>query len=509
MAGTASTRVREVLPAYTSSPAEARTRRETGQARSHWTVVATVCVGATMAALDASIVNVAMPTLRSAFRRPVAEVEWVALAYLLVLASLLTVFGRLGDLLGRGRIYITGFALFGLASAACGLAPTLGTLIAARAVQAIGASMMQSNSIALITAATPPRQRGRAIGVQGAAQATGLAIGPVAGGWLLSHAGWQWLFYVNVPIALLGIALGLRFLPLHRAKQGRLRFDYPGAALFAMAAFAGLLALSQGGEWGWHSSATIVAGLAALAALAGFVWHEQRTAEPLVDLRLFTRPAIALGNLTGLLSYLLLYGTLFLVPFLLEDQRGLEPQAVGLLLAPVPLGLSLAAPLGGWLSDRLGPRALTAAGMTLGALAVTALAFQGGHSPPLLAAELALLGAGMGLFTPPNNSAVMGAAPAGALSVVGGLLNLTRSLGMSLGVALAGTLFTARLAAHTGSLDAASAHAAAYRDSFLALAALAALATLLSLFRTGGAGEASTPAEHEERRKALAASMAE
>ncbi len=504
-----SARLRQLHAAYASPPAAAWPRGMTAQAPSHWTVVATVCVGATMAALDASIVNVAMPTLRTEFRRPVAEVEWVALAYLLVLASLLTVFGRLGDLLGRGRIYVTGFALFGLASAVCGLAPSLGALIAARAVQAVGASMMQSNSIALITAATPPQQRGRAIGVQGAAQATGLAIGPVAGGWLLSHAGWQWLFYVNVPIALLGIVLGLRFLPLRRAQQERLRFDYLGAALFAVAAFAGLLALSQGGEWGWRSGATIVAGLATLAALAGFVWREQRTAEPLVDLRLFTQPTIALGNFTGLLSYLLLYGTLFLVPFLLEDQRGLEPQAVGLLLAPVPLGLSLAAPLGGWLSDRLGPRALTATGMALGALAVAALAFQGGHSPLLLAVELALLGTGMGLFTPPNNSSVMGAAPPGALSVVGGLLNLTRSLGMSLGVALAGTLLTARLAAYTGALDAASAHAAAYRDSLLALAGLAALAALLSLFRTGGAGGTGTPAGREERREALAASMAE
>lgn len=505
----ASIRVRPRHPAYISSSAAARPRSVTAPARSHWTVVGTVCVGATMAALDASIVNVAMPTLRNAFRRPVAEVEWVALAYLLVLASLLTVFGRLGDLLGRGRVYVTGFALFGLASAACGLAPSLPVLIAARAVQAIGASMMQSNSIALITAATPPRQRGRAIGVQGAAQATGLAVGPVAGGWLLSHAGWQWLFYVNVPIALLGIVLGLRFLPMRWVQQGRLRFDYPGAALFATAAFAGLLALSQGGEWGWHSRATIAAGLAALAALAGFVWREHHTPEPLVDLRLFTHPTIALGNFTGLLSYLLLYGTLFLVPFLLEDQRGLEPQTVGLLLAPVPLGLSLAAPLGGWLSDRLGPRALTTAGMALGALAVGALAFQGGHSPLLLAAELALLGTGMGLFTPPNNSSVMGAAPPGALSVVGGLLNLTRSLGMSLGVALAGTLLTARLAAYALATDSALAHAAAYRDSFLALAALAALAAFLSLFRTGGASDTGTPVQREERREALAASMAE
>jgi EmrB/QacA subfamily drug resistance transporter len=492
---------------YSPPRARALAQQAGATARSHWTVVATVCVGATMAALDASIVNVAMPTLRAVFQRPVAEVEWVALAYLLVLASLLTIFGRLGDLLGRSRIYLAGFAVFGLASAACGLAPSLGVLIAARAVQAIGASMMQSNSIALITAATPPQQRGRAIGIQGAAQATGLAIGPVAGGWLLSHAGWQWLFYVNVPIALLGIALGLRFLPVqqHR-RQGRLCFDYLGAALFATAAFAGLLALSQGSEWGWQSTATMTAGAAALVALAGFLWYERRAAEPLVDLRLFTHPTIALGNLTGLLSYLLLYGTLFLVPFLLQDQRGLEPQVVGLLLAPVPLGLSLAAPLGGWLSDRLGPRVLTTAGMALGALAVTALAFQEGRPLGLLALALALLGVGMGLFTPPNNSSVMGAAPSSSLSVVGGLLNLTRSLGMSLGVALAGTLLVARLAAYAGASDPAQAHAAAYRDSFLALATLAALAALLSLLRAGGA-----PARHEGQRRheALAAGMAE
>jgi EmrB/QacA subfamily drug resistance transporter len=468
--------------------------------RYRWLVVGTVCVGAFLGQLDASIASLVLPTLEDVFQAPVAAIEWVALAYLLTLAALVVPIGRLADLLGRKTLYATGFVIFIVGSALCGLAPSLGWLIAARVLQAVGAAMLQANSVAIIAAAARPHELGRAIGIQGAAQAVGLAVGPSLGGLLIAALGWQWVFLIAVPFGIVGATLGWLVLPVTvhtpRAEAEAERFDWLGAVLCAPSIALMLLALSYGNVWGWTSPRLIAVTTAAALLLAGFLMAERWARFPLVDLRLFRQRVFSAGIAAGLLSYAVLFGSLFLLPFDLQRIRGYGPAETGLLLSPIPIALGLVAPFGGIIADRVGSRPLTVAGMSVAATALLGLALAPTAPLPVALALLGLLGAGVGLFTPANNSAIMGSAPPYRRGVASGLLNMTRSLGTSLGVAAIGTLLGLRLAARLGhpvqsTLDVpAGALGAAIREVLIVLAVFAVLTALLSLAR----GSEVTPA---------------
>jgi EmrB/QacA subfamily drug resistance transporter len=461
--------------------------------------VGTVCIGAFMGQLDASIAQLVLPTLETAFHARLALVSWVALAYLLTLASTLPIFGRLADMVGRKLLYTAGFVLFIAGSALCGFAPSLWFLIGARVFQAIGAGLLQANSVAIITAAAGPARRGRAIGLQGAAQAIGLSAGPAVGGLLIQSLGWRWVFWINVPAGLLGAALGWFVLPQTQGLSRDRRFDWRGAVLLAPALTALLLALSEGRIWGATSPEFVACAAGGALLLALFVRHERTAASPLVDLQLFRARAFTTGNVAGLLSYALLFGVFFLLPFALERGRALSPLDAGLLLTAIPLALGVMALLSGALSDRVGARPLTVSGMLLAAVALAGLAWDmRAVALPALVAALAAFGTGQGLFTAPNNSAIMGAAPEERLGVAGGVLNVTRSLGTSLGVALAATVLSWRLASHAGHAE-STADAprglllAAMHDTLLLFAALALVAAAVSLYPSLGRSFANGP----------------
>ncbi|MBX5492191.1 MAG: MFS transporter [Chloroflexi bacterium] len=456
-----------------------------------WLVVGTVCVGAFLGQLDASIASLVLPTLEDVFQAPVAAVEWVALAYLLTLAALLVPVGRLADLMGRKLLYSAGFVVFSLGSALCGLAPSLGWLIACRVLQAVGAALLQANSVAIITAAVRRRELGRAVGIQGAAQAVGLAVGPSVGGLLIAALGWQWVFYIAVPFGLAGALLGWLVLPVtvHEPQAEAERFDWRGAGLFGATIVLALLALTYGNLWGWTSPRLVATAGSALALLALFLVAERRARFPLVDLGLFRQRVFSAGIAAGLLSYAVLFGSLYLLPFELQRLLGHGPAETGLLLSPIPIAIGLLAPLGGLLADRVGPRTPTVAGMVLAGGALLGLALAPGAPLALVLGLLGLLGAGLGVFTPANNSAIMASAPPRRRGVAAGLLNMTRSLGTSLGVATVGTLLQVLLAARLGhpassTLDVpADALQLAFQEILVVLAAVAALAALLSAAR--------------------------
>ncbi|MGH3491883.1 MAG: DHA2 family efflux MFS transporter permease subunit [Sciscionella sp.] len=406
----------------------------------HWLVVATVCVGAFMGQLDASVVTVAFPTLQRELGAGLGAVEWVALSYLLVLVSSVTAIGRFADMVGRKLLYTYGFAVFTLASVACAMAPNLLTLDAFRVVQAVGAAMLQANSVALIATSMPREELGRGIGVQGAAQALGLALGPTVGGLLIALGGWRLIFYVNVPAGALGLLLGWFLLPRSRELQRRTPFDWSGLVAFVPAIGALLAALSLGRELGFGSPTIL--GLFGLAVLAGaaFLRIQQRATHPMVDLRLFRQVPFSAGIASGLLSYAVLFGVLFVVPFLFEGAFGLNTAGSGLLLTALPAALGVTAPLAGRLADRLGARPLTVTGMVLTAAGLLLAAF-GMLGVPGSAVALVIMGVGLGLFTPPNNAAIMGSAPRAQSGAAGGLLNMTRGIGTALGVALAALVY--------------------------------------------------------------------
>ncbi len=453
-----------------------------GPPNAHWLVVGTVCIGAFMGQLDASIVTLAFPALRHDFGASIGAVEWVALAYLLTLVAVVPAVGRVADMAGRKLLYTYGFVVFSVASVACGFAPNLPALDALRVVQAIGAAMLQANSVALITLAMPRGMLGRGIGVQGAAQAVGLALGPTLGGLLIGLGGWRLIFFVNGPVGLLGTLAGWFLLPRTRQRAARVRFDWTGLVVFAPATAALLLALSQAERRGLGSGLVIGLLVAASVGLAGFVLRERRAQNPMIDLGLFRRPAFAAGITSGLLSYLVLFGVLFATPFFLEAYDRLRPEQAGLALTALPVALAAAAPVAGRLADKLGARPPTVAGMvaTAGALVLASVAHGSAWA---VVGGLALAGVGLGLFTPANTAAIMGAAPATHAGSAGGVLNMTRGVGTSLGVAVTALVFSGA----AGAAGTASAHGAArgFVVAMLVLAGVALGAAVIASTRTG------------------------
>jgi EmrB/QacA subfamily drug resistance transporter len=409
-------------------------------ATAHWApglVVGTVCVGAFLGQLDASIVSLALPAIGRDLGAGSARTEWVALCYLLTLVALVAPIGRLADSIGRKLLYTYGFGVFALASLACALAPDLVVLDVSRVVQAVGAAMLQANSVALIATAVPRRLLGRAVGIQGAAQAVGLALGPAAGGLLLEVGSWRLLFLLSVPAGLFGVVTGWFFLPRSRDLAARRPVDLPGLALFvpAVALLMALLSLATRSE---PAPLLAALGLASAVLAAVFVRHARRAAAPLLDLALFRCRAFSTGLAGALLSYTAMFGLLFTAPLALGSRYHLPAGRAGLVLTLLPVALGLTAPLAGRLADRFGPRVVTAAGLAVAGAGLAVIAVAAPGLGPF-SVVLAGIGVGLGLFTPANNASVLAAVPARDSGAAAGILNMTRGLGTALGIA-AGTL---------------------------------------------------------------------
>jgi EmrB/QacA subfamily drug resistance transporter len=446
-----------------------------------WLTVAAVCVGAFMGQLDASIVTVALPTLQRTFHAGVGAVTWVGLSYLLVLVATVVAVGRLADMWGRKLLYVYGFAVFIIGSALCGLAPGLGWLIAFRGLQAVGAALLQANSVAIIVLAVPTPDLGKAIGIQGASQAVGLALGPTVGGFLLAAGGWRLIFLVTVPFGVLGMIAGVLLIPRSRDLQEPTPFDWPGFALFFVAVVALFAGISFGNTRGWTSPSILLLLVGGAGVACAFVRRERRCAHPMLDLQLFGRSRFSAGISSGLLSYLVMFGVLFLVPFYLERGVGLGSGPAGVELMVMPVALGITAPVAGRFADRVGARRLTVAGMMTVAGALVTLALL---RPPTGAflMLLALVGVGMGLFTPPNNAAIMGSVPPAQSGVASGVLNMTRGVGTALGLAVTGLVFDQ---AGGGSLVSPQVDHA-FSVTALVLAVVAAAAGLIAGVRGGG-----------------------
>ena len=461
-----------------------------------WFAVGAVSFGAFMGQLDASIVTVAFPALQRQFCTGLASVQWVTLAYLLVLTALLVPAGRWSDRVGRKLMYLYGFVLFAGASAACGLAPSLGALIALRVVQAAGAALLQANSVALVVTSVPARTRRAALGVQAAAQAIGLASGPVIGGLLVATAGWRWVFFLNVPVGVLAVLAGVYLLPRTRGAAGQLLAgqspvgrspagqsaagpapadrrgtDLGGTALLATATTAGLLAISA--LSGLGAPAWTAAVLAAVAVLTGttLLRHERRVAAPMLDLRAMAASGTGSALLGALCAYLVLFGPLVLFPQVVTAQGG-SAESAGLLLTALPAGFGVAAAF----ADRLLPagwsnRRRCLLGGAVVAASAAALAVPAPHAVSVVL--LGLLGIGLGIYTPANNAEIMAAVPARDAAAAGGMVNMTRGTGTALGVAVV------TLGLHAGAL--LRSPQAGLALSMAALAAVAVLGTVAAL----------------------------
>ena len=445
-----------------------------------WLVLVAIGTSTFMTALDTSVVNTVLPVINRSFSSQIATIQWVVTIYLLVVSGLLLSFGRLGDLRGHKPVFLSGFGIFIVSSALCGLAPSAGTLIGFRGLQAFGAAMLAANSPAILTKSFPANQRGQALGLQATMTYLGLTVAPSIGGWLTDWFSWRAVFYINLPVGLAAFLLSWRFIPLDEGTKNAERFDLSGALLFMAGLIALLLGLNQGSEWGWTSAPILILFFTAALFLTVFIFIEKRQAYPMLDLSLFRKRLFTTSTAAALFNYMALFSILFLMPFYLLQGRGLNPSQAGIILTAQPIVMALIAPLSGTLSDRIGTRLPAVLGMVILAASLFLLSRLGPTTPfTLVALLLGLAGLGTGTFISPNNSALMGSAPRHRQGIAAGILATARSVGMVLGVGLAGAIFTTILAV---SQSETSLYAAT-KASFLVACGIASLGAITAFIR--------------------------
>ncbi|HEX6947474.1 MAG TPA: MFS transporter [Acidimicrobiia bacterium] len=426
---------------------------ETGEAVDYsrkWLVMTAVVAGILLATIDSSIVNIAFPTLVQDLDTTFNVIQWVSLAYLLTNATFTLGIGRLGDVVGKKRLYVAGFVIFTTASALCGFAPTVAWLIGFRALQALGAVLIMALGSAILVEAFPPQERGKALGFVGSAVSIGIITGPALGGVIISSFGWRPIFLVNIPIGIAGTWLALRNVPQKPPVAGQ-RLDIPGTVLLSVALLSLSSAVTLGQDLGF-ASPPILAGFVAFAVLVlAFVRVELRNPSPMIELRLFRNPMLTVSVISGFLAFACLSVTFLLMPFYLEEILGLQVGFVGLLLGVQPLVMGLVAPVSGTLSDRIGIRRLTLIGLSLQLVALLVFrTFTVDTTPAQFLLFAIPLGLGLGIFQSPNNSAIMGSVPPAYMGLGGGIMTLTRLLGITTGVAVLGSVWAANVAGQLG-----------------------------------------------------------
>lgn len=453
-----------------------------------WLTLGTVAVGIFMAVLDSSMVNIALPAITQGLGTDLSTVQWVVTAYLLTITSLLLSFGRLADIVGRKPVYVAGFTIFTIASGLCGLAQSIEQLILLRAVQGAGAAMTMAISPAITAAAFPPTERGKALGINATVVALGASLGPTLGGLLLNVMDWRVVFFARVPIGVAGVLLAALVLRERFHPGQRQRFDLAGAAVLSMALSALLLGMNRGQQEGWGSPLAIGLFLSFVVLMAAFVALEMRVRQPMLELTLFRSRVFAAANASAMFSFTASSGPIFLMPFFLTGVMGYDPARTGLLMTASPIAIALVGPASGWLSDRVGSRWLSSAGLAITCLGLLLLSGLGPGATDLeVMGRLAVMGMGGGMFQSPNNSAIMGSVSRARLGIASGMLATMRNLGMAMGVAVAGAVYATQyghyLDAQTGNMDQVAASLAAFHDAYLAGAVFAFVGVFTSLVR--------------------------
>ncbi len=450
-----------------------------------WVALGALGLSSLLAAIANSSVATILPVLQKDLGTDLPTIGLTLTAYQIATASLLLTFGRLGDLRGHRAIYLTGVAVFSLASGACGLAPNAAVLIGARVVQAIGAAMLISTNVAILTGIFPARLYGLVLGLFSLATYLGMSGGPIVAGVLADSLGWRSVFLLNVPSGAVMLALALRFVPRDAPATGGGRFDRAGAVTFTLALAALIVGLEEGSTWGWTSPPILMMGLGAVVLSTAFVMIESRLSGPMLDLGLFRRRAFSIATATSVLNYIGVSATAFLLPYYLIHGRGLTPTQAGLYLSAQPVAQVLAAPLSGALSDRIGARFLSTAGMAGFALGLALLARLGPETPlGEVTVALVVAGLGTGTFISPNSSAMMHAAPRERHGTASGVQSTARYVGMALGVSTATAAVTSVTGA-AGSLGSPEALFPAISLGFVIAASLAAIGAAASAVRTG------------------------
>jgi EmrB/QacA subfamily drug resistance transporter len=433
----------ENLKGTTSNRARSGLR---GRFEYKWIALSVTTIGALMAAIDGTIVILALPDMLVKLHADLIEMIWVIMGYILVSTVFLLTFGRVADMFGRVRMYNLGFVVFTVGSALCGFSQNATQLISFRLVQGAGAAMMMVNSVAILTEVFPPHERGRALGLNAITWSFGGVFGPILGGIILTAADWRWIFFINVPIGIFGAVWGYRALKEMSKRTSGERFDPIGAVSFSLALTALLIALTLGIEYSWTSVPIVSLFGVFLVMLAVFFWWEQRARNPVLDLSLFKDRVYNFSVSAAMMQALAMFAVNFLIVFYLQGVRGYDALTAALLLIPLPVLTSIVAPFGGLVADRIGARIPATIGLLIQSLALGWFLQITPTTPYwIIAAGLGLMGLGGGLFYPPNTSAAMNAAPFSRLGIASATLATLRQAGMV-------TSFALSLAVAAGSL---------------------------------------------------------
>ncbi|MGD1223287.1 DHA2 family efflux MFS transporter permease subunit [Streptomyces krungchingensis] len=452
-----------------------------------WALVITSVAGF-MAALDNLVVTTALPSIRKDLGGALDDLEWTVSAYTLTFAVLLMFGAALGDRFGRRRLFLVGLGVFTGASAAAAMAPGIDSLIAARAVQGVGAAIMMPLTLTLLTAAVPPARRGMAYGIWGAVNGLAVASGPLIGGSLTEHVSWHWIFWLNVP-------LGLTLLPLARLRLSEshgtgARLDVPGTLLASGGLFGIVYSLVRGPADGWTSPLVLTGLFAGTALLAGFVLHGSRAKNPMLPMRLFRSRAFAGINAASLLMFLGMFGSIFLLSQYMQGVLGYSPTEAGLRMLPWTGMPMLVAPIAGYLSDRIGGRPVVATGLFLQAAGLayyaTVIAADASYLSQLPA--LIISGVGMSLYFAPASNLVMSSVRATEQGIASGANNALREVGGALGIAVMSSIFSAQ-----GGYESAQSFVDGLRPALVVGSVVVALAGIAALVIPSARRAARTP----------------
>ena len=417
-----------------------RARLVTQENKKWWTLAA-VSVGLFMIMLDNTVVNVALPSMRESLHMSLSELEWVVAGYALTFAAFMLTGGKLADYVGRRLIFMVGLAVFTGASLACGLAANGGFLIGARVVQGLGGALMNPATLSIITATFPPRERGKAIGIWAGVSGMALAIGPLVGGLLTEHVNWNWIFFINVPVGILGLLAIPLFIDESRDTSHEQRLDLPGLITSAVGLFSLTYAFIEANNYGWGSGRILGAFAVAAVMLAAFVLLERHQRTPMLELSLFKNRTFSGANASMLFVGLAMFGTFFYVSLYMQNVLGYSPVEAGASFLPMTLLIILIAPRAGALTDRIGSRWLVGFGMAL--LAVMLFYYsQLGANESFWAILPGLLigGVGMGSTMTPVTAAAMSAVAVDKAGIGSAVLNSSRQVGGSLGIAVMGAI---------------------------------------------------------------------
>ncbi len=441
-----------------------------------WWTLGAVAFGLFMIMLDNTIVNVALPSIQRDLHIGISELEWVFNGYALTFGVLMLTGGKLADLLGRRRIFIVGLVIFTAASLACGLASSAGLLIGARVVQGVGSALMNPATLSIITATFPPRQRGMAIGIWAGVSAMALAIGPLVGGLITEHISWNWIFFINVPIGILGIIVTRLVVAESRDTSAEQRLDLPGLLSSAIALFALTYGLIEANTYGWMSGRILGLFAVAVAGFAVFVLLELRQRAPMLDLSLFKNSTFAGANTVMGLVGLAMFGVFFFISLFMQNILGYSAIQAGASFLPMTVLIILIAPASGRFSDRVGSRWLMGAGMILLSASLFLFSRLDASSdfwnifPGLIVGGL-----GMALVMTPATAAAMGSVPVDKAGVGSAVLNSMRQVGGSLGIAVIGAIVASQVHAPPGTPQAAAGFVTGFQHA-LVVASLIALA---------------------------------